>query len=77
MLLGSGELGKEFVISAQRYGLDIVAVDSYADAPAMHVADEFEVIDWPQIFGVKPTTFKDAITETFSHPKYSKIVLEF
>ena len=40
-------------------------------------ADEFEVIDWPQIFGVKPTSFKDAVTETFSHPKYSKIVLEF
>lgn len=45
MLLGSGELGKEFVISAQRYGLHLVAVDSYADAPAMHVADEFEVVD--------------------------------
>jgi len=39
--------------------------------------DEFEVIDWPQIFGVKPTSFKDAITETFSHPQYSKIILEF
>ncbi len=45
MLLGSGELGKEFVISAQRYGLHLIAVDSYADAPAMQVADEFEVID--------------------------------
>lgn len=45
MLLGSGELGKEFVISAQRFGLYLVAVDSYSGAPAMHVADEFEVID--------------------------------
>jgi phosphoribosylglycinamide formyltransferase 2 len=45
MLLGSGELGKEFIISAQRLGLDTVAVDSYKEAPAMHVADEFEVID--------------------------------
>ncbi|MBL7556588.1 MAG: formate-dependent phosphoribosylglycinamide formyltransferase [Bdellovibrionaceae bacterium] len=45
MLLGSGELGKEFVISAQRLGLHLIAVDSYSGAPAMHVADEFEVID--------------------------------
>lgn len=45
MLLGSGELGKEFVISAQRLGLHVVAVDRYPDAPAMQVADEFEVID--------------------------------
>ncbi len=45
MLLGSGELGKEFTISAQRLGLTVVAVDNYADAPAMQVADLFEVID--------------------------------
>ncbi|MFN7729723.1 MAG: formate-dependent phosphoribosylglycinamide formyltransferase [Bdellovibrio sp.] len=45
MLLGSGELGKEFVISAQRLGLTVVAVDRYAGAPAMQVADHFEVID--------------------------------
>ena len=45
MLLGSGELGKEFTISAQRLGLHVVAVDRYADAPAMQVADEFEVVD--------------------------------
>lgn len=45
MLLGSGELGKELTISAQRLGLTVVAVDSYAGAPAMQVADEFEVVD--------------------------------
>ena len=45
MLLGSGELGKEFAISAQRLGLNIIAVDSYAEAPAMQIADAFEVID--------------------------------
>ena len=45
MLLGSGELGKELVICAKRLGLHVVAVDRYADAPAMQVADEFEVID--------------------------------
>lgn len=43
MLLGSGELGKEFVIAAQRLGQHIIACDSYPGAPAMQVADEFEV----------------------------------
>jgi phosphoribosylglycinamide formyltransferase 2 len=45
MLLGSGELGKEFTIAAQRLGQYIIAVDNYDDAPAMHVADCREVID--------------------------------
>jgi phosphoribosylglycinamide formyltransferase 2 len=44
MLLGAGELGKEFTIAAQRLGNHVVAVDRYAHAPAMQVADEFEVI---------------------------------
>jgi phosphoribosylglycinamide formyltransferase 2 len=45
LLLGSGELGKEFVIAAQRLGQYVIAVDSYPNAPAMQVAHEFEVID--------------------------------
>lgn len=45
LLLGSGELGKEFVIAAQRAGQYIIACDSYDHAPAMQVADEREVID--------------------------------
>ncbi|MFV0365881.1 MAG: formate-dependent phosphoribosylglycinamide formyltransferase [Mangrovibacterium sp.] len=45
MLLGSGELGKEFVIAAQRWGQTVIAVDSYAGAPAMQVADAAEVIN--------------------------------
>ena len=45
MLLGSGELGKEFVIAAKRLGQTIIAVDSYAGAPAMQVADQSEVIN--------------------------------
>ena len=45
LLLGSGELGKELVIALQRYGQYVIAVDSYENAPAMQVADEFEVID--------------------------------
>ena len=43
LLLGSGELGKEFVIAAKRLGQYVVACDSYAGAPAMQVADECEV----------------------------------
>ena len=45
ILLGSGELGKEFVIAAQRIGQYVIAVDSYENAPAMQVAQEFEVIN--------------------------------
>ena len=45
LLLGSGELGKELVISLKRLGQTVIAVDSYAGAPAMQVADGFEVID--------------------------------
>ncbi len=45
MLLGSGELGKEFVIAVKRLGHYVVAVDSYNDAPAQQVADEREVIN--------------------------------
>jgi len=44
LLLGSGELGKEFVIAVKRYGHRVVAVDSYNDAPAMQVADDRRVI---------------------------------
>jgi phosphoribosylglycinamide formyltransferase 2 len=44
MLLGAGELGKEFTIAAQRLGNHVIAVDRYPQAPAMQVADEFEVI---------------------------------
>ena len=43
MLLGSGELGREFAIAAKRLGCRIVACDRYANAPAMQVADAFEV----------------------------------
>ncbi|HET6992190.1 MAG TPA: formate-dependent phosphoribosylglycinamide formyltransferase [Bacteroidia bacterium] len=45
MLLGSGELGKEFTIAAKRLGQYVIAVDSYNNAPAQQVADEREVIN--------------------------------
>ncbi|MDD3761751.1 MAG: formate-dependent phosphoribosylglycinamide formyltransferase [Nevskiales bacterium] len=44
LMLGSGELGKEVVIEAQRYGIECIAVDRYADAPAMQVAHRSHVI---------------------------------
>ncbi len=45
LLLGSGELGKEFVIEAMRLGIEVVAVDSYQFAPAQQVAHRYYVID--------------------------------
>ena len=44
MLCGSGELGKEVVIELQRYGVEVIAVDSYEHAPAMQVADRSHVL---------------------------------
>jgi len=44
MLLGSGELGKEIAISLQRYGIEVIAVDRYANAPAMQIAHRSHVI---------------------------------
>ncbi|MEM3352775.1 MAG: ATP-grasp domain-containing protein, partial [Saccharolobus sp.] len=45
LILGSGELGKEIAIEAQRLGLEVVAVDRYDLAPAMHVAHRKYVVD--------------------------------
>ena len=45
MMLGSGELGKEVVIELQRLGVEVIAVDRYANAPAMQVAHRSYVID--------------------------------
>lgn len=44
---------------------------------ALVAKDEFEVIDWPGKFGVRCTPFAEAMEETFRHPVYSKVVLEF
>lgn len=44
---------------------------------ALVAKDEFEVIDWPGIFGVKATPFAKAVDETFNDPRYSKVALEF
>jgi hypothetical protein len=44
---------------------------------ALVAKDEFEVIDWPGKFGVRSTPFAEAMEETFRHPEYSHVVLEF
>ena len=61
LLLGSGELGKEFVISAKRLGCYVVAVDSYDNAPAMQVADRSAVCDM-----LNPDALRNVID--FYHP---------
>ena len=44
---------------------------------ALTAKDEFELIDWPDIFKVPFTPFREAVHETFNHPEYSKVTLEF
>ena len=44
---------------------------------ALTAGDEFEVIDWPRIFNIKPTKLRDALMITHNHPKYSKIKMPF
>lgn len=53
MLLGSGELGKEIAIALQRFGVEVIAVDRYANAPAMQVAHRSHVIDMTDAAAVK------------------------
>lgn len=45
LLLGSGELGKEVAIELQRFAVEVIAVDRYANAPAMQIAHRSHVID--------------------------------
>lgn len=59
LLLGSGELGKEVAIELARLGIETVAVDRYAEAPAMHVANEARVIDM-----LNPNALREVIDET-------------
>ena len=53
LLLGSGELGKEIAISLQRYGVEVIAVDRYSNAPAQHIAQRSYVIDMTDADAVK------------------------
>ncbi|MGZ8161674.1 MAG: formate-dependent phosphoribosylglycinamide formyltransferase [Methylobacter sp.] len=53
LLLGSGELGKELTISLQRYGIEVIAVDRYPNAPAHHVAHRSHVINMTDTDAIK------------------------
>ena len=64
LLLGSGELGKEFVISAKRLGCDVIACDKYPNAPAMQVADKglvFNMLDSKKLLKAVEETKPDFI----------------
>ena len=67
MLLGSGELGKEVIIEAQRLGLETIAVDRYANAPAHHVAHRSYVVNMQD---------KEAILEIIRREKPDYILPE-
>jgi phosphoribosylglycinamide formyltransferase 2 len=67
MLLGSGELGKEVAIEAQRLGLEVVAVDRYQNAPAHHVAHRSYVVNMQD---------KDALLEIIYREKPDYILPE-
>jgi len=67
MLLGSGELGKEVIIEAQRLGLETIAVDRYANAPAHHVAHRSYVVNMQE---------KDALLEIIRKEKPDYILPE-
>lgn len=67
MILGSGELGKELMIEAQRLGLETIAVDKYSNAPAHHVAHRSYVVDMQN---------KDALLEIMRREKPDYILPE-
>ena len=70
LLLGSGELGKEFVIAAKRAGAYVVACDRYNDAPAMQVADErevFSMLDGDALEAAVKKRQPDIITDSLSY----------
>jgi phosphoribosylglycinamide formyltransferase 2 len=62
MLLGSGELGKEFIISAQRLGVHTIAVDKYENAPAMQVAHQRFTIDMQDAYELEKLIVQQAPT---------------
>ena len=74
LLLGSGELGKEFTISAKRLGCEVIACDKYANAPAMQVADSSVVFD--MLDAKKLANLVDEIKPDFIVPEIEAIRTE-
>ena len=58
MLLGSGELGKEVAIAAKRLGCFVIACDRYYNAPAMQIADQYEVLNMNNDNELKEVIYK-------------------
>ncbi|MBD9368671.1 formate-dependent phosphoribosylglycinamide formyltransferase [Xanthomonas sp. XNM01] len=59
LLLGSGELGKEVALELQRFGVEVIAADRYADAPAMQVAHRSHVLDMLDTFALRALIAKE------------------
>ena len=74
LLLGSGELGKEILIESQRLGCKTIAVDKYADAPAMQVADESFVLNMSDKDSLKNLILK--LSPDFVVPEIEAISIE-
>ena len=74
LLLGSGELGKEFTISAKRLGCEVIACDKYANAPAMQVADSSVVFD--MLDAKKLANLVDEVKPDFVVPEIEAIRTE-
>ncbi len=74
LLLGSGELGKEFAISAKRLGCEVIACDKYSNAPAMQVADNSVVLD--MLDGKKLQNLVDEVMPDFIVPEIESIRTE-
>ena len=73
LLLGSGELGREFVISAKRLGACVIACDAYDNAPAMQLADArevFSMLDGETARALHQTTFNLGALEEMSKGQY-------
>ena len=62
LLLGSGELGKEVALELQRFGVEVIAADRYADAPAMQVAHRSHVLDM-----LDPVALREASGSALAH----------
>lgn len=74
LMLGSGELGKEVVIELQRLGVEVIAADRYAAAPAMHVAHEAHVL--PMTDGAALRALVEATQPDFIVPEIEAIATE-
>ena len=76
LLLGSGELGKEFVIAAKRAGQYVIACDKYENAPAMQVADEHEVfnmLDGDALAAVVESGFRHSSCRNTAHKERGRL----